>query len=172
MRKELDSYITRNYYELLAIAKKYTKNDDWSQELLHDVISQLYDKKELKIGLDDKDIKSYIIRCLMVNWCYPTSPFSRKIKKPNGLNEVELNEALTIADEESEMNMHKMLELIEMEYSELNFLNKVLFEKYLLLGSMKKVSLDTNFSLGSVHKYINETKQTIKQNTFKKFNNE
>ena len=171
MRKELDSYITRNYYQMLAIAKKYTKNDDWASELLHEVILQLYDKKELNIGLEDKDIKSYIIRCLMVNWCYPSSPFCRKVKRVI-INEVELNEALSITDKESETNMHKMLELIEMEYSELNFLNKVLFEKYLLLGSMKKVSLDTNFSLGSVHKYINETKQTIKANTFKKFNNE
>lgn len=171
MRKELDSYITRNYYELLKIAKKYTKSEDWAQELLHDVISQLYDKKELKIGIEDKDIKSYIIRCLMVNWCYASSPFCRKNKRVI-INEVELNEALTIADEESETSTHKMLELIEMEYSELNFLNKVIFEKYLILGSMKKVSQDTNFSLGSVHKYINETKQTIKANTFKKFNNE
>jgi len=171
MKNKLEQYITNHYYDLLAIAKKYTKNDDWSFELLNDVLFQILSKEKLNIGVEDKDIKSYIIRCLMVNWCYPTSPFYRKIKKPM-LNDVELNEALHITNEESETSRHKLLELIEIEYSELNLLNKVIFEKYMLLGSMKKVSSDTNFSLGSIHKYINDTKNTIKQNTFKKFNNE
>jgi hypothetical protein len=65
---EIEQYINNNYYVLLSIAKKYTKNDDWAHELLHEVILQLYDKKELKLQLDDNSIKYYIIRMLMVNW--------------------------------------------------------------------------------------------------------
>ena len=81
MKIEIEQYITNNYYQLLAIAKKYTKNDDWAYELLHEVLLQLYEKKELKLQLDDNSIKYYIIRMLMVNWCYESSPFYKKHKK-------------------------------------------------------------------------------------------
>lgn len=169
MRTELDRYITNNYYELLKIARKYTKNDDWAYELLNEVLYQLLSKENLNIELEDKQIKYYIVRMLMVNWCYTTSPFYRKIKKD--MFAVDLNEAISITNEESETETHRLLEIIETEYSELDWFNKLLFEKYLLLGSMKKVSTDTKLSLGSVHKFINTTKQKIKANTFKKFNN-
>lgn len=169
MRIELDNYITKNYYQLLTISKKYTKNDDWAKELLHTVILQLYDKKELNISLDDVSIKSYIIRALMVNWCYPSSPFYRK-NKHFGMQDINLEEALNIVDEESEMEHHQLMETLEMEYSELDFFNKNLFNKYLVLGSLKKVSSDTAIPLRSVSRYISDTKEIVKQNIFKKLN--
>jgi len=170
MRIELDNYITKNYYQLLTISKKYTKNDDWAKELLHTVILQLYDKKEYNIKLDDKSIKSYIIRALMVNWCYPSSPFYRK-NKNFGMQDIDIKEALNIIDEESQIEHHKLMEILEMEYSELDFFNKNLFNKYLVLGSLKKVSVDTSIPLRSVSRYINDTKEIVKENTFKKMNN-
>jgi hypothetical protein len=39
-----------------------------------------------------------------------------------------------------------------------------------VLGSLKKVSTDTRIPLTSIARYVKETKQTIKQNTFRKFN--
>jgi len=167
MKLELDNYITKNYYQLLAISKKYTKNDDWAKELLHTVILQLYDKKELNISLDDVSIKSYIIRALMVNWCYPSSPFYRK-NKHFGMQDIDIKEAINIIDQESEMEHHQLMETLEMEYSELDFFNKNLFNKYLVLGSLKKVSVDTSIPLRSVSRYITETKEIVKQNIFKK----
>ena len=171
MRAELDNYITNHYYELLAIAKKYTKNDDWADELLHEVILQLYDKKEWKIILDEKNIKYYIIRCIMVNWTYPSSPFYRKIKKPT-MEHIDIQEANHITATETDQISHQIMEIIETEYSEIDWFNKLLFEKYMVLGSYRKVSKDTNLSIGAVHNYINQTKNTIKLNTFKKLNNE
>jgi hypothetical protein len=67
---------------------------------------------------------------------------------------------------------HRMLDIMEMEWTEVNWFNKIIFEKYLTMGSLKKVSVDTTIPLSSVARYVNETKTTIKQNTFKRFNDE
>jgi hypothetical protein len=169
MIKEVEQYITNNYYELLAISKKYTKNDDWSYELLHCVIEQLYNKKEWKIKLDDNSIKYYIIRCLMVNWTYESSPFFKKHKQDKRF--VELNESIEmIVDVTSDFDTEEFLCILEQEFSELSWFNKIMFEKYMLLGSLKKVSKDTTISLASCSRYIKESKKEVKFNTIKKYN--
>jgi hypothetical protein len=109
MKIEVERYITNNYYLLLSISKKYTKDDEWATELLHEVILQLYDKKEMKLQLDDESIKAYIIRCLMVNWCYPSSPFFKKFKNTR-YTHVELKEAIHIMNQESEVDSHRFME--------------------------------------------------------------
>jgi hypothetical protein len=65
---------------------------------------------------------------------------------------------------------HEIMDIMEMEWSEQSWFNKVIFTKYLALGSLKKVSVDTTIPLTSIKRYIDNTKDTIKQNTFKKFN--
>lgn len=172
MRNEIEGYITRNYYELLKICKKYTKNDDWASELLHDIILQLYDKEDIKLkSLDDKSIKYYIVRIITINWCYPTSPFYKKYKKDNN-NLVELNEAMLMVTDEFELDKHKLMDIIENEWTELDWFNKIIFEKYMVMGSLKKVSQDTTIPLTSIADYVRNTKQTIKKNTIQRFNNE
>jgi hypothetical protein len=171
MKIEIEKYLTNNYYLLLSIAKKYTKNDDWAYELLHEVILQLYDKKEINVKLQDKDIKYYILKCLMVNWCYPSSPFYKKHKKDN-FTTVELNDAIQVMNQESEMDSHKFMEIMEEEFGDVNWFNKVIFEKYMVLGSLKKVSIDTTITLPSIGRYLKETRTQVKYNTFKRYNNE
>jgi hypothetical protein len=171
MKIEIEKYITNNYYLLLSIAKKYTKNDDWAYELLHEVVLQLYDKKELKLQLDDNSIKYYIIRMLMVNWCYESSPFYKKHKRSN-ITTVELNEAIQVMNQESDMESHRFMEIMEEEFGEVNWFNKIIFEKYMVLGSLKKVSVDTRITLPSIGRYVKETKSQVRHNTFKRYNNE
>lgn len=170
MNPNLEKYITYHYYELLNIAKKYTKNDYWASELLHDVILQFYDQKEYKGKVDDNSIKYYIIRALMINWCYPTSPFYRR-EKSRDKQLVDIEEAFDIVTEETNMDEHLLLDIVEKEWSHTNWFNKIIFEKYMVLGSLKKVSADTSIPLTSIHKYVNDTRKTIKQNAFKKLNN-
>tara|TARA_R110000868_G_C10715391_1_gene750323 strand:+ start:245 stop:760 length:516 start_codon:yes stop_codon:yes gene_type:complete len=169
--KEVEQYIARNYYKLLKIAHKYTDNDDWASELLHEVVLQLYDKKEYNLKLDDESIKSYIIRCLMVNWCYPSSPFYKKYKKDN-LTHVEMNDAIQVMKNETEMDEHKFMDIMEQEFQDQSWFHKLLFEKYLTMGSLKKVSIDTKISLPSIGRYIKETRTQVKLSTFKRYNNE
>lgn len=172
MNKTLEKYIEQNYQSLLLVAKKYTKNDDWASELLHEVIIQLYNKKQSNTILEtEKNIKYYIVRCLMVNWCYPSSPFFRKYKM-NELNTIELNEVINTVTDECEMDSHKLLDIIEIEWAEMNWFNKIIFEKYLVLGSMKKVSKDTTIPIASIGRYIKDTKNIIKEKTLIRYNNE
>ena len=172
MNKTLEKYIEQNYQSLLLVAKKYTKNYDWASELLHEVIIQLYNKKQSNTILEtEKNIKYYIVRCLMVNWCYPSSPFFRKYKM-NELNTIELNEVINTVTDECEMDSHKLLDIIEIEWAEMNWFNKIIFEKYLVLGSMKKVSKDTTIPIASIGRYIKDTKNIIKEKTLIRYNNE
>jgi hypothetical protein len=169
--KEVEQYIARNYYKLLKIAHKYTDNDDWASELLHEVVLQLYDKKEYNLKLDDESIKSFIIRCLMVNWCYPSSPFYKKHKKDN-FTHVEINDAIQVMKNETDMDEHKFMDIMEQEFQDQSWFHKLLFEKYLTMGSLKKVSIDTKISLPSIGRYIKETRTQVKLSTFKRYNNE
>jgi len=170
MIKEIEDYLSKEYYKLLIIAKKYTKNDDWSSELLHEVILQLYNKEELNIKLDDNSIKYYIIRMLMVNWTYPSSPFYRKHKRDLH-NQVDLTEAIEMAVDDTNMDTHRLLDLMEEEFQDQPWFEKNLFELYLIKGSLKKVSVDTKIPLSSIGKYIKETRTKVKLNTFKRYNN-
>lgn len=170
MRLELDNYISRHYYTLLSISFKYTKNNDWASELLHEVILQLYNKNELKLKLDDNSIKYYIIRMLMVNWCFPSSPFYIKYKKHN-YTHVDLKEAMIITNDET-TDDHNFMDILEQEFSDTFWFSKILFEKWILLGSLKKVSEDTKIPLTSVKRYIKETKTEIKLNVLNRFDNE
>ena len=63
---------------------------------------------------------------------------------------------------------HHILEIIETEFTEMNWFHKIIFEKYMVLGSLKKVSTDTRIPLTSVARYVKETRQVIKLNTFRK----
>lgn len=170
MKSELDNYISRHYYTLLAVSFKYTKNNDWASELLHEVLLQLYNKENLKLKLDDNSIKYYIIRMLMVNWCYPSSPFYIKYKKQNHTH-VDLKEAMLILDEE-DANDHNFMDILEQEFSDANWFNKIIFEKWILLGSLKKVSMDTKIPLTSIKRYVKDTKTEIKLNVIKRYENE
>lgn len=172
MTPEINDYITRNYYELLKICNKITKNDTWAGDLLNDVLLQLYEKKEINLKkLDDNNIKYYIVKCLTINWHSKTSPFYRKVKKESTLYN-ELFEVMDKAVEDDIFNTHKLLDIMEMEWTEVNWFNKIIFTKYLTMGSLKKVSVDTTIPLTSIARYVNETKATVKHNTFKRFNDE
>lgn len=172
MKTEIENYITRNYYELQKICNKITNNSDWANDLLNDVIVQLYDKKEIKLDkLEDNDIKWYIVRVITNNWYSKTSPFYKKVRMESTLYS-ELEMASNLIVEEDVFDTHRLLEIIETEWTETNWFNKVIFEKYMIMGSLKKVATDTTIPLTSIARYVKETKATIKQNTINKYNNE
>lgn len=171
MKIEIERYITKNYYELLNICNKITKNDSFSGDLLNDVILQLYDRENIRLyKLDDNNIKYYIIKCLTINWYSKTSPFYRKVRRESTLYN-ELFDVANLIDNEDIFTEHNIMEIVETEFTEMDWFHKIIFNKYLTLGSLKKVSVDTRIPLTSIARYVNETKTTIKQNTFKKLNN-
>lgn len=169
---EIERFITKNYYELLAVCNKITKDSSWSGDLLNDVILQLYDKETIKLDkLDDNNIKYYIIKCLNINWHSKTSPFYRKVRRESTLYD-ELYESISIIDENEMFDKHKLLDIVELEWAEMNWFNKIIFEKYMVIGSLKGVSRDTTIPLTSIKRYVDETKEMIKINALNKFENE
>jgi hypothetical protein len=171
MKIEIERYITKNYYELLNICNKITKKNTLAGDLLNDVILQLYDRKEIKLtNLDDNSIKYYIIKCLTVNWYSKSSPFYRKVRRESSLYN-ELFEVANLIDDDDIFTQHQIMEIVETEFTEMDWFHKIIFNKYLTLGSLKKVSLDTRIPLTSIARYVKETKTTIRINTFKRLNN-
>jgi hypothetical protein len=73
---------------------------------------------------------------------------------------------------ETEMDEHKFMDIMEQEFQDQSWFHKLLFEKYLTMGSLKKVSIDTKISLPSIGRYIKETRTQVKLSTFKRYNNE
>lgn len=64
------------------------------------------------------------------------------------------------------------MDILEQEFSDTFWFSKILFQKYILLGSLKKVSEDTKIPLTSIKRYIKETKTEIKLNVLNRFDNE
>jgi hypothetical protein len=170
MKIEIERYIAKNYYELLNICNKITKHDTFAGDLLNDVILQLYDRNNINLNkLDDNSIKYYIVKCLTINWYSKTSPFYRKVRRESSLYN-ELFDVANMIDNNDLFTEHQIMELVETEFTEMNWFHKIIFEKWMVLGSLKKVSTDTKIPLTSIARYVKETKQVIKQNTFKKMN--
>lgn len=170
MNKTIECYITRNYYELFNIAKKITKHNDLSQDLLHEVILQLYQKEKIELkSYDDNSIKYYIVAIMRINWHSNTSPFYYKVRREIQKYS-DINEILTMSDEQEDFEKQQIFDILEEEWCELSWFHKALFEMYMTLGSMKKVSKKTTIPISSISNYIKESRNTIKKNVIEKLN--
>ena len=171
MIKEVNDYIVREYHTLLSIANKMTKNDTFAGDLLNDVLLQIYERKgDIKLNkYDDNTIKYYIVAIMRINWFSKTSPFYRKIRRESTLyNEITILHEL--AEPDDKVNEHQLMDIMEQEWTELDWFRKNLFERYMVMGSLKKVSKSTTIPLTSVARYVNSAKEEIKFNVFKKIN--
>jgi DNA-directed RNA polymerase specialized sigma24 family protein len=163
MRKEVETFITQHYYDLLTIAKKITKSNQLSQELLHECILQLYDKDDIILTrYDDNSIKYYITAIMRINWNSNTSPFYYKIRRESA-KYVDITEILNMEAEQETFEREEILCILEQEFCDLNWFHKSLFELYMTLGSLSKVSKQTGIPLTSVSTYIKQSKIEIKQ---------
>jgi RNA polymerase sigma factor (sigma-70 family) len=164
MNQQIEKFITTHYYNLLTIAKKITKNHELSQDLLHEVILQLYNKENiiLKEYCDDQ-IKYYIVAILRINWHSNTSPFFYKIRKEPS-KYVDINQVYDLADVTPEEYENQIIfDILEEGWTELDWFRKSLFEMYMAMGSMKKVAKKTRIPISSVSRYINESRKQIKE---------
>jgi RNA polymerase sigma factor (sigma-70 family) len=168
MHKTVENFISENYYLLLKIAKRITQGHELSQDLLHEVILQLYDKQEIKLkGYDDNSIKFYITAVMRINWNSKTSPFHYKIRKESAKYD-ELTENFDIADDQENFEREELLTILEESYAELSWFHKQLLDLYLIMGSMNKVSKSMEIPLTSVQTYIRQAKTQIKTDVNKK----
>ena len=173
MNKTIEVYITKNYYNLLGIAKKICKtNTDIHQELLHEVILQLYDKDRINLkSYDDNSIKYYITAVMRINYYSKTSPFYYKIRRERILMSVDLSTCYDISAEQESFESEELFELLEQNYSELDWFRKSLMDMYLTLNrSMAAVSRKTTIPIQSISRYIKEAREQVKTNVINKLN--
>jgi len=173
MNKTIECYITRNYYLLLGIAKKITKKDEeTSRELLHEVFLQLYQKDKIVLKqYNDDSIRYYITSIMRVNYYSSTSPYHYRIRKER-LNYSELSEAMNMETEQETFESEQLFQILEEQYSELDWFRKSILDLYLTLNSLKAVSRKTTIPLTSISRYIKEGKAQIKTNVINRLNDE
>ncbi len=162
MRIEIESYITKNYYKLLGIAKKITKNHDLHQDLLHEVIIQLYSKEDIVLKeYSEEQIRYYIVSIMRVNWYSKTSPFYYKIRR-EGQRYSEITDILDMEDDQENFEKELIFSILEKSFCELSWFHKSMIQMYLVLGSLKKVSQQTEIPITSVARYVREAKEQMR----------
>lgn len=170
MNPLIERFITTKYYELLNIAKKITKNHDLTQDLLHEVILQIYNRDNIVLRkYDDDNIKYWIVSILRINWHSNTSPFYYKIRREFKMYS-DLSDILSMPDDQENFEKQIIFDILEEEWCELDWFRKALFEMYMTLGSMKKVSKKTTIPISSISNYLKESRTQIKKNVLDKLN--
>ena len=167
MNKKIEGYLTKHYYELVNIAKKITKNHNLHQDLLHFVVVELYEKEKIILkSYDDNSIRYYITAIMRINWYSKTSPFYYKVKK-------EIDKYQDISDFKDDViegqydfEKEEILGILEVEWSELDWFKKSLFQMYMELGSINKVAKKTTIPKTSVSNYLKQGRNQIKENIY------
>jgi RNA polymerase sigma factor (sigma-70 family) len=173
MDKRIEKYIVTNYQTLKSIAKKITKtSDDIHQDLLQEVILQLYEKDIISLkSYDDNSIKYYITAVMRINYYSKTSPFYYKIRRHRILMSVDIQDCFNMEYEQENFETEELFQLLECEYAELDWFKKSLLDMYLSLNSsMKAVSRKTTIPLYSISRYFKEIRTDTKNNILKKLN--
>lgn len=163
MNKQIENFIVNNYDELRKISKKITNNNSLSDDLLQDVILQLYQKKEIVLkNFTDLSIKYFIVSVMRINWHSKTSPFYYRIRREICLYS-EINNKFDIPDDDSQYEFEReiLFDCIETSWAELDFFRKSLLEMYMTMGSLNKVSKKTKIPISSIRRYIKEGKEEI-----------
>jgi len=171
MQQPITDYINKNFDLLVEITNNITRNHDLSGDLLNEVVLQLYERGDVTLhNYNDDTIKYYLIKVIRINWFSKTSPFHYRVRKESSnyseLKPEYINYASSDVDEYK--SYEELLTNVEIEFSELQWFSKRLFELYLTLGSLKKVSAKTQIPVASVGRYIREIKQEIRDNVNKK----
>ncbi len=149
-----------------------TKQDQFAQELLHECILQIYNKGSVTLkSYDDNSIKYFIVAIMRVNYFSKTSPFHYRIRRERQIMNIDISNCYNIEAEQHNYETEEIYQLLELNYSELNWFHKSLLDLYLSLNSsMKAVSRKTTIPNQSVSRYIKEIRNIVKTNIIKQLN--
>ena len=108
---------------------------------------------------------------MRVNYYSSTSPYHYRIRKER-LTYSELTEAMNMETEQESFETEQLFQILEEQYSELDWFRKSILDMYLTLNSLKAVSRKTTIPLTSISRYIKEGKAQIKNNVISRLNEE
>ena len=74
--------------------------------------------------------------------------------------------------EQETFESEQLFQILEEQYSELDWFRKSILDMYLTLNSLKAVSRKTTIPLTSISRYIKEGKAQIKNNVINRLNDE
>jgi hypothetical protein len=118
----------------------------------------------------DDQMKYYIVSIIRINWHSQTSPFYYKIRKESS-KYTNIDDICELVDDtQLEYEKQHLFDILEQSWCELDWFRKSLFEMYMTLGSMKKVSKQTRIPISSISRYLKESKELIKTNIYTKTN--
>ena len=107
---------------------------------------------------------------MRINWHSQTSPFYYKIRKESS-KYTNIDDIYDLVDDtQLEFEKQHLFDILEQSWCELDWFRKSLFEMYMTLGSMKKVSKQTRIPISSISRYLKESKELIKTNIYTKTN--
>jgi hypothetical protein len=75
---------------------------------------------------------------------------------------VDITEILQVEDDQQNFEKEMIFNILETSFCELSWFHKSMIQMYLVLGSLKKVSNQTDIPLTSVARYVKEAKEQIK----------
>jgi DNA-directed RNA polymerase specialized sigma24 family protein len=172
MNKQIEDYIVKNYFYLLQISNKITRGHELSNDLLQDVLLQLYEKNSDIVlrNYTDSDIKYYITAVMRINWNSKTSPFYYRIRRETD-KYTPINDNYEVVDDmDDKMDKEILIQCLEISFAELDWFRKSVFELYMTMGSYNAVSKKTGIPLTSIARYIRESKSEIKSKIKDKLN--
>ena len=150
MIKEIEDYIQKNYYHLYNIGMKMTKQDPLTRDLLHECLIQLYDKEVITLkSYDDNSIKYYIVAVMRINYFSKTSPFHYRIRRERQIMNVDVATCWDLSYEQEEFEQEQIYQLLELNYSELDFYGDDLRHSILHLIALYGVNSIKNFIFNS-----------------------
>jgi hypothetical protein len=109
---------------------------------------------------------------MRINYFSKTSPFHYRIRRERQIMNVDVATCWDLSYEQEEFEQEQIYQLLELNYSELDWFKKSLLDLYLSLNrSMKAVSRKTNIPNQSISRYINEIRKQVKTDIINKINN-
>jgi hypothetical protein len=152
------------YNEYLVIVKKITKNDERATDLLHDVMVSLLLNEKYN-NLPEKDKRWFFVRTITNQYWSKHSHFHRQYRKYT--TDIDIIPEIVDVPYQEPYDMQFVFEVLQKQ----SWYDKGLFEMYLQLGSIKKVSQKTKIPIYSVSDTIKNIKKTIKNEWSEKDDN-
>lgn len=159
-QKNLDfnTYLSKDYNELVKAFNKITGNNDLAIDLLHYAIEECSYKSNLQDIIDSGGMRFYLVRIGMTQWRSKTGPFYKAFIKSGGTVDVE---TINISDEKEETIDIKRVESI---LNQLPWYDATLFKLYVEgQHNFSSLARETGIPRTSIGLTLNRVKKHIKK---------
>jgi len=157
-------WIENNHSELLNITRGLVSSPEDADDLYACVMEQLLNKPEKIDDIPDSQKKYYFIRVLKNNYNSKTSPYHYQYRKPTQHHRPLLDEITEgFIQEEYEETIPDMIWVEKTLNEEFGWYERDLFKLWIEMGTLTKLSNETQIPLNSVGRQIKTIKIKLKE---------